>query len=172
MGFPEQLAAFRNKGIDGGITNEPTITRAIRDGVAVRASTRAIYPGQQTAVVLFSEGFAARGALAQQFMNAYIRAVRDYNDALKDGRLAGPNAAEIVSILTAYTTIKDGATYAGMTPFAVNPDGHVNAATLKNDLAFFKQRGLVDGKVSVEQVIDPSFAAEAVRVLGPYRGGH
>src|ERR1700678_4071278 len=79
MGFPEMLAAYRNKGIDAGVTNEPTITRTIRDGYAVRASPQAIYPGQQTAVVLFSESFANRRALAQKFMNAYLRAVRDYN---------------------------------------------------------------------------------------------
>jgi NitT/TauT family transport system substrate-binding protein len=170
MGFPEQIAAFRNKGIDAGVTNEPTITRAIREGYAVRASDQPIYPGQQTAVLFYSEGFAARRGLAQQFMTAYIRGVREYNAALKEGRLAGPNAAEIISILNASTEIKDPQTYATMTPFAVNPDGHVNAASLKNDLAFFKERALVDGKVSVEQVIDPSFAAEAVRALGPYRG--
>jgi NitT/TauT family transport system substrate-binding protein len=169
MGFPEMLAAYRNKGIDAGITNEPTVTRTIREGVAVRASPQAIYPGQQTAVVLFSEGFAGRRALAQKFMNAYIRAVRDYNGALKDGRLAGANAAEIISILTEYTEIKTPETFATMSAFAVNPDGHVNTASLRNDLAFFKERRLVDGKVSVDQVIDQSFAEEAVRALGAYK---
>jgi NitT/TauT family transport system substrate-binding protein len=169
MGFPEMLAAYRNKGIDAGITNEPTITRTIRDGVAVRASAQTIYPGQQTAVVLFSESFASRRPLAQKFINAYLHAVRDYNGALNDGRLAGPNAADIIAILTEYTAVKDPDTYATMTAFAVNPDGEVNAATLKNDIEFFKARRLVDGKVTVDQVIDHSFAAEAVRVLGPYR---
>jgi len=169
MGFPEQLAAYRNKGIDAGITNEPTVTRTIRDGYAVRASPQAIYPGQQTAVVLFSESFANRRPLAQKFMNAYLRAVRDYNDALTEGRLAGPGAREIIAILTEYTAIKDAGTFAAMTAFAVNPDGRVNAASLSNDLDFFRQRALVSGKVSVDQVIDHSFAEEAVRVLGPYK---
>ncbi len=169
MGFPEQLAAYRNKGIDAGITAEPTVTRTIREGYAVRASAQAIYPGQQTAVVLFSESFANRRPLAQKFMNAYIRAVRDYNDALMDGRLAGPGAREIIAILTEYTEIKNAETFAAMTAFAVNPDGHVNTASLTNDLDFFKQRALVGGKVSVDQVIDHSFAEEAVRVLGAYR---
>jgi NitT/TauT family transport system substrate-binding protein len=169
MGFPEQLAAYRNKGIDAGVTNEPTVTRTIREGLAVRASPQTIYPGQQTAVVLFSEGFANRRALAQKFMNAYIRAVRDYNGALKDGRLAGANAAEIIAILTEYTEIKSPETFATMSAFAVNPDGHVNIASLRNDLAFFKERRLVDGKVSVDQVIDQSFAEEAVRALGAYK---
>jgi NitT/TauT family transport system substrate-binding protein len=169
MGFPEQLAGYRNKGIDAGVTNEPTVTRTIRDGYAVRASPQAIYPGQQTAVVLYAESFANRRELAQKFMNAYIHAVRDYNLALKDGRLAGPNASEIISILTEYTNIKSAETYATMTAFAVNPDGQVNTATLKNDLDFFKERRLVDGKVSVDQVIDNSFADQAVRELGTYK---
>jgi len=169
MGFPEQLAAYRNKAIDAGITNEPTITRTIRDGYAVRASPQVIYPGQQTAAVLFSERFANRRLLAQNFMNAYIRAVRDYNGALMDGRLAGPGAREIIAILTEYTDIKNAETFAAMTAFAVNPDGRLNAASLRNDLDFFKERRLVAGKVSVDQVIDNSFAEEAVRVLGPYK---
>ena len=107
MGFPQMLASLSNKGVDAAVTNEPTLTRAIRDGVAVRASKDVIYPGQQTAVVLYSENFArARRGVAQKFLNAYIRAVRDYNDAILDGRLAGPNAGEVISILNEYTEIE------------------------------------------------------------------
>jgi NitT/TauT family transport system substrate-binding protein len=170
MGFPEMLVALRNKGIDAAINNEPTITRAEEEGVAVRASKDVIYPGQQTAVVLYSEKFAQEHRpVAQKFMNAYIRAVRDYNNALHDGKLAGPNADEILSILTEYTNIKDRNVYAKMVPFAVNPNGHVNAVTMKNDFDFFLGRGLVSGKITVDQVIDSSFADEAVKTLGPYK---
>jgi NitT/TauT family transport system substrate-binding protein len=56
-----------------------------------------------------------------------------------------------------------------MTPFAANPDGHVNKVTLQNDYDFFKGRGLISGRVTVDQVIDDSFANEAVRQLGPYK---
>src|SRR5439155_14262905 len=136
---------------DAAVTNEPSLTREIRDGVAVRASKDVIYPGQQTAVVLYSENFArARRGVAQKFLNAYIRAVRDYNDAILDGRLAGPNAGEVISILNEYTEIKDRATYAAMNAFAVNPNGGVNAQTLKNDHNFFRERGLVGTAVTVE----------------------
>ena len=145
MGFPEMLVALRNKGIDAAINNEPTITRAEKEGIAVRASKEVIYPGQQTAVVLYSEQFAQNHRPeAQKFMKAYIHAVRDYNNALKGARLAGPNADEILSILTEYTNIKDRKIYAEMVPFAVDPNGHVNAATLKNDFNFFLGRGLVE----------------------------
>jgi NitT/TauT family transport system substrate-binding protein len=170
MGFPEMLVAFRNKGIDAGVTNEPTVTRAIEQGFAVRSSPHAIYPGQQTAVMLFADEFInKRRAVAQKFMNAYIRALRDYNDALKDGHIAGPGADEVIAILTRYTRIKDPKVYRDMTPFAANPDGHVNKASLQNDYGFFKSRGLIGGRVTVDQVIDNSFADEAVRQLGVYK---
>jgi NitT/TauT family transport system substrate-binding protein len=170
MGFPEMLAAFKNKGIDAGVTNEPTVTRSISEGFAVRASRNTIYPGQQTAVALYADEFIVkRRAVAQKFMSAYIRALRDYNDALKDGKLAGPGADEIIAILNEYTRIKDPAAYREMTPFAANPDGRVNTASLKNDYDFYKQRGLITGRVAVEQVVDNSFADEAVRQLGAYQ---
>ncbi len=169
MGFPEMLAAFKNKGIEAAVTNEPTVTRAISEGFAVRAAKETIYPGQQTAVLLYADGFIQKREIAQKFMNAYIRALRDYNTALKDGRLAGRGSDEIITILTESTSIKDPKTYRAMIPFAANPDGHVNVASLKNDYVFFRDRGLVSGKITVEQVIDHSFADEAVRVLGPYR---
>jgi NitT/TauT family transport system substrate-binding protein len=170
MGFPQMLAALINKGIDAAQSNEPTLTRGLREGVTVRASPTVIYPGQQTAVVLYSEDFAQkRKAVAQKFIKAYIRAVRDYNDAIKDGKLAGPGADEIITILTESTEIKDRDTYATMSPFAVDPNGGVNVASLKNDLVFFRERGLVGPNVSVEKVVDHSFSEEAVRLLGPYK---
>jgi NitT/TauT family transport system substrate-binding protein len=169
MGFPEMLAAFKNKGIDAGVTNEPTVTRSIEQGFAVRASPTTIYPGQQTAVALYSDAFIKRRDVAQKFMSAYLHALRDYNDALKGGRLAGPGADEIIAILNQYTRIKDPKVYRDMTPFAANPDGHVNKVTLQNDYDFFKGRGLISGRVTVDQVIDDSFANEAVRQLGPYK---
>ncbi|HEY1540972.1 MAG TPA: ABC transporter substrate-binding protein, partial [Xanthobacteraceae bacterium] len=170
MAFPEMLAALHNKAIDAGMTNEPTVTRTIEQGFAVRASPHAIYPGQQTAVLLFADEFInKRRAVAQKFMNAYIRALRDYNDALKDGHIAGPGADEIIAILTKYTRVKNPKVYRDMTPFAANPDGHVDKASLANDYAFFKSRGLISGRVTVEQVIDNSFADAAVRELGVYK---
>jgi NitT/TauT family transport system substrate-binding protein len=56
-----------------------------------------------------------------------------------------------------------------MTPFAANPDGYVNRETLQNDYGFFKERGLIKAHVTVDQVIDNSFADEAVRLLGRYQ---
>lgn len=170
--FPQHLAAFANKAIDASMTNEPTASEAVKDGLAVRiAGNDEIYPDQQTAVVLYSEVFTRqRPQLAQRFMRAYIRAVREYNDALKGGKIAGPNADEVISILTDYTFIKDPQIYRAITPAAIDPDGRINLDGLRNDLQFFKERKLIqDPTITVEKIVDPSFAAAAVKELGPYK---
>ena len=102
-------------------------------------------------------------------MRAYIRAVREYNDALKDGRIAGPNADEIVSVLTEYTFIKDANIHRSITPAAIDPDGRMSLDGLRNDLAFFKEQKLIqDPGITVERIIDTSFAERAAKELGPY----
>src|SRR6516165_5744517 len=101
IGFPEHLPAFLNKGIDAAMSNEPTMTLELEQNAAVRiVGNDVTYPDQQTAVVFYSERFIKdRRDVAERFMRAYIRGIRVYNDALKDGRLAGPTAGEVVSIL-------------------------------------------------------------------------
>ena len=78
-------------------------------------------------------------------MRAYIKAVREYNDALKDGQIAGPNAEEVISILTEYTFIKDANIHRSITPAAIDPDGRLSLAGLRNDLVFFKEQKLIAG---------------------------
>jgi NitT/TauT family transport system substrate-binding protein len=172
LGFPEHLPAFLNKGIDAAISNEPTMTLEIEQGAAVRiVGNDVTYPDQQTAVVFYSEGFIKnRRDVAERFMRGYIRGVRLYNDALKDGRLAGPTADKVIAILTKYTSTKDEAMFRRIIPSAVNPNGEVNVAGLRRDLAFFRELGLIESKdVSADGVVDGSFVKAAIGQLGPYR---
>jgi NitT/TauT family transport system substrate-binding protein len=154
------------------MTNEPTATEAVKQGLAVRiAGNDEIYPDQQTAVVLYSELFMhQRPQDALKFMRAYIKAVREYNDALKDGHIAGPNAEEVIATLSEFTFIKDAQVHREITPAAIDPDGRINLKGLRNDLAFFKQQKLLtDPTMTVERIVDTSIAEEAVKELGPYR---
>jgi NitT/TauT family transport system substrate-binding protein len=170
--FPQHMVAYQNKGIDASMTNEPTSTTAVQNGFAVKiAGNDEIYPAQQTAVVLYSEIFARdKPALARKFMRAYIKAVREYNDALKDGKIAGPNADEIVAILTEHTFIKDPAIHRSSTAAAIDPDGRMSLDGLRNDLVFFKKQKLIqDPSTTVERIIDTSFVEKAVQELGPYK---
>lgn len=172
MGFPDHLLAYKNKAIDASITNEPTMTRAIDGGFAARiAGNDETYPGQQVAVMFYAERFIkGRRDVAERFMRAYIRGARVYNDALKDGRLAGANAETVIPILMKHTGLNDATMFRRMVPSAVNPDGAVNVAALKQDLSFFRELGLIESKdIGVDDVVDNSFVKSAVERLGPYK---
>jgi NitT/TauT family transport system substrate-binding protein len=171
LGYPQHVAALVNKGVDAGLTAEPSATQAIRLGAAVRITTDDVFdPYHQAAVLLYSAKFAQeRHEAATKFMQAYIRGVRFYNDALAGGRLAGPNADAVVSILTQYTPIKDPAIYRDISPQGCNPDGYVNEASLRTDFAFYKAQGWIEGDVKPDQLVDNSFVAAALKALGPYR---
>ena len=170
LGFPQHAPALQNGAIDGSITTEPTTTNIVRLGAAVvLTGNDAFYPNAQTATIMFSGDFAdKRKSVAQRFMKAYLRAARDFNDALVAGRLTGPGADSIVEILAKHTVIKSPEVLRGMVMHGVNPDGALNLESLKKDLDFFRQEGDVTGKVEVGQLVDASFAAEAARELGPW----
>ncbi len=171
MGFSQQVMALQNRAVDASITPEPSATLAVQRGVAVRFGMGdEIYPRQQVAVLLYGDKFIKdQPELAKKFMRAYIRAARDYNDALKDGKLTGPDAEKIIAILNEKTSIKDPNVYRSITPNGVNPDGKVFEDSLKKDLQFFRDRKMIDGNITVEEVIDHSFVAAALKDLGLYQ---
>jgi NitT/TauT family transport system substrate-binding protein len=129
-----------------------------------------ILPNHQIAVLLYSEEFAIKQSeAAKKFMRAYIRAVRFYNGALANGRLDGPNADEVIAILSEATPIKSRDIYKAITPTGMNPDGRVNKASLAYDLAFYTEQGLVKAAVNLDDAVDGSFVEAALEKLGPYR---
>ncbi|HEY2186824.1 MAG TPA: ABC transporter substrate-binding protein, partial [Xanthobacteraceae bacterium] len=75
-------------------------------------------------------------------------------------------------ILTRYSAIKDESLFRRIVPSWVDPNGEVNVTSLKKDLAFFRELGLIEKKdTSVDAVVDASFAKAAVARLGPYQSG-
>ncbi|MFL4969382.1 MAG: ABC transporter substrate-binding protein [Xanthobacteraceae bacterium] len=169
--LPEHVTVLKNKAVDAAASVEPAPTIAAKNGDAVVIkSDDEILPHHQIAVLLYSEDFALkRQDAARRFMRAYIRAVRFYNDALKDGRLDGPTADEVIAILAEATPIKSRDIYKAITPTGMNPDGRVNAESLAYDLAFYREQGLIRGEVTIDAVVDHSFADAALKELGPYR---
>lgn len=167
----DHIEALKNKSVDASVSVEPAPDIATRIGAAVVVATDdQVAPNHQIAVIMYSQSFVDnKRDVAQRFMRAYVRAVRFYNGALKGGRLAGPNADELISILLAYTHVKDPQIYRDVTPTGMNPDGYVNAASLARDLAFYTEQGLVKSKIDINSLIDHSFAQAVVSELGPYK---
>jgi len=169
--LPDHVAALKNKSVDASASVEPAPAIAMRSGDAVLVkSDDEILPYHQIAVLLYGEEFALRQAdAARRFMRAYIRAVRFYNDALKDGRLDGPTSDEVIAILSDATPVKGRDIYKLITPTGMNPDGRVNKASLLYDLAFYRDQGLIKGSINLDDVIDGSFVESALNALGPYQ---
>src|SRR5262249_32797868 len=170
LGFQQHPAAFANGAIDASLTSEPALTGALKTGNAVLfARNGQFYPDQQSATVIYGVAFIKhKPDAARKFTRAYIRGARLFNDAVANGALAGPAAAEVLSILTRYSLIKDPDVYKATTPPAIDPDGELNVASMRKDWQFFKETRQIDGSVTVDQVVDGSFAEDAVVSLGPY----
>jgi NitT/TauT family transport system substrate-binding protein len=171
MGHMQLAFALENQALDAALVAEPNASLALKSGKVVRfVPGDQIYPNQQLAVVVYGGGFTRKAPeAARKFMVAYLRAARDYNDAIASGHLTGPKGDEIIAILTRYTTLKDAALYREMVPNGVDPDGRVNIASMEKDHEFIAKLGLLKGESSVKDIVDPSFAAAAVERLGPYR---
>lgn len=170
MAFPDHVLALQNNSVDASFTTEPSATVALLKGYAIEATTDdKTRPGHAIAQILYSETIAQNRDLAVRFMRAYLRSIRYYYGALKDSRLAGPNAEEIISVLTEFTPIKDAQVYRTIVPNGVDPDGRINIPTLLEDFEVYKSRGWITADVKVEQVVDMSFVDAAIKDLGPSR---
>jgi len=168
--YPNHVVALANGSIDVGLTTEPQASQAIAAGSATRVtSDDEMDPNHEASVMLYSDKFIReRPEVGLRFMRAYLRGVRDYNDSLQGGKIGGPNADEVIGVLTKYTELKDGNIYRSISPQGAEPDGMLNVASLKKDLVFYKLQGWIEAPVEVEQAIDTSFATKAAKDLGPY----
>ncbi len=170
LAYPEHVLALQNNAVDAGVTTEPSATLAILKGYAVAATTDdKERPRHAIAQLLYSEKMAANADLGARFMKAYLRSIRYYYGAFKDGKLAGPNAEEIISVLTESTPVKDPEVYRTITPNGIDPDGRVDIPSLKEDQDIYRKLGWMESQTSVEQVIDMSFVEAALKELGPYK---
>ena len=172
LAFPQHVVALSNKAVDAALPAEPATTEAVNRGYAVKVLTDdQAYPNHQIAVIFYSGTFAKeKPDVARKFLRAFLRGVRDHNDALDAaGRFTGEKGEAIIKILNEYTPIKDPQFYRNFPLAACNPDGTMNVASLKTDLAVLKGEKLIEGEVNVDKAIDLSFLNAVIKELGPYK---
>jgi ABC-type nitrate/sulfonate/bicarbonate transport system substrate-binding protein len=166
MTFADLPQAVANKSVDFALGVEPFIALGEARDIWVRwKSPTEIYPGAQTAALLFGESMDAAGPDAgKRFATAYTKGLRDYYEAF------GPrakNRPEMVSILVNNTAVKDSALYDRMSWNYVNPNCSVNLPALANDLDWYAGKGYV-ASLDLQQVVDDSYCQYAVQRLGAY----
>jgi NitT/TauT family transport system substrate-binding protein len=167
MSFPDMIPALGNGSVDLALTNEPSATAGVERGAAVRLGTIAdVYPNHQAAMLMFSEPLATeRNDVGRRYMVAYVRGLRDYNDAFR----AGKDKGAVIEILGAATGVTDPAIYDRITLPGLNPDGYVFRESLAEDQEWYLRLGLQRELVSVDALVDNQFVDYALQQLGRYQ---
>lgn len=167
MPYGAFVPALANGSLDATVEIEPHVARAVATGAAIRiAGDDVVYPDQQSAAIFFSENFATKKKdLAQRWMNAYIRGLRDYNDAF----VYGKDFDEIVKILIKWTSVKEPDLYKQMWPVGLDPNGMMNLQSLRDDAKWLHEKGYIKDPPQVDGIVDTSFIEEAGKKLAHYQ---
>lgn len=170
MSYPELTSALITGQIAGAIELEPFLTRVLQEGdVADVDDLTAVVPEDGGSIVplVYSQDFIdAECSKAQAFMTAYVKGVRDYNDAM----LHDVDKQEIAEIIAEASEqpveLVLDAHVAGL-----HPNQEVSLEFFEQIQDYFVEKGMVAEPVDMTDVVDSSFAEAAVEELGAYEPG-
>jgi NitT/TauT family transport system substrate-binding protein len=166
MGFGDMQAGLGSKALDAASTIEPFVVLGEEQGISVPiANDQDLMDNRNGCAVQFGKALLDDRQLGERFLRAYLRGVRDFNDAFFK---SGSNKADIVSILIKYLPVTDPAMYDKMHPFPIDPNGEINLDSLELDIEYYKSQDFLVGEPNLSEVVDPSFAADVVNQLGTY----
>ena len=164
--FGSMLGAIDGETIDAALNIEPLITQGVENGFHVRFGDATDYaPESQIALVLGSPNFMnVEQDVSLRFMAAYLKGVRDYNDAF----IKGIGKDEIIEIMTKHTAMKDPELWEKVHVTGLDPDGKMFIDDIYKQYDAYKENGAIRGDVDLEKAIDTSITEEAVGVIGEY----
>ena len=168
MGTPDQLAALANKGVDAAFLFQPAMCTAERRnlGVVMLPLLDDVAAGLQGGVINYAESFTQQKTqVARNFMVAYVKAIRDYNDA----QLHNANRPLIVDIMQKYVNLPDVTYYDECEWGRLNPNGYIDRKWIEDEMLWSVKAGLLDRVVPLDKLVDDTFVDHALQVLGPYK---
>lgn len=163
--YASMYPAFTTGAIDAAISLEPSLTQTLLRGAARQVSDLIAFApgGEMTNVPLvYSEGFAKNHDVAQNFMTAYLKGVRVYNDAFAHGK----DKERVIAIIAAHAKLPV-ATVRLAFPCGLDPNGKVSTEVLDDVQKFFVRVKMLKETAPITQIVDQSFAQRAVAQLGP-----
>ncbi|MGL5512014.1 MAG: ABC transporter substrate-binding protein, partial [Sporomusa sp.] len=164
--FPDMLVSLSNKSIDAAMVIEPFVAQGIARDIIDPWKDPAEYdPDAQIALLVYGTSMTTRPDVANRFMTAYVKSVRDYNDAFFKNK----NKAEIIDMLCKYSVIKEPVLYEKMFPTGLNPDGYLRQSGIAADLAWYKENNLLKSNIKLEDAVDNKYVDFAVTILGKYQ---
>ncbi|HET7627470.1 MAG TPA: ABC transporter substrate-binding protein [Bacillales bacterium] len=164
--FGNMLASLSSGAIDAALQIEPLITKGEAKDIAVRFGDTTDYaPKAQIAMVLGSPQFVNENQdVALRFMVAYLKGVRDYNDAF----LKGEGTDEVIEIMTKHTSLKDPDIWKKVAVTGLNPNGKMFVDNIKDQYEFYQKQGALKGEIDFSTAVNTKLAEKAVEVLGKY----
>jgi len=164
--FPDMLVAMSNKSIDAAMVIEPFVTQGMAKDIIDPWKDPSDYdPDAQTALLVFGTSLTNRPEIANRFMTAYVKALRDYNDAF----FRNTKKQEIIDILCKYSVIKDPGLYEKMFPTGLNPDGYLRLKGIAMDIDWYKKNNLIKPDLKLEDAVDNKYVDFAIKTLGKYQ---
>jgi len=164
IGYPDMIAALANGAVDGATPLEPTVTAIVQQGIGVELiGFDEATPNSQLGAIMYGPQFIRdQPEAAKRFAVAYLRGIRDYNQAFT----TGTGRDDVIQILTRYTTIKDPHVFETMTVPGLNPNGYLNKESIAATETFWQRLGLLQTTIDPDQLVDNRYVDYALEVLG------
>lgn len=163
--FPDMLVSLGNHSIDAAMVIEPFITQGVNKELLSPWKDPEEYdPHAQTAILVFGANLTQNQEIANRFMTAYVKSIRDYNDAFFKDK----NKQAMISLLCKYSVIKDPKLYETMYPTGLNPDGYLKLKGIELDLEWYRQQNLLNSAIELQDAVDQHYVDFANYILGPY----
>ncbi|MFQ3544135.1 ABC transporter substrate-binding protein [Halobacillus rhizosphaerae] len=165
--FGNMLASMANGSIDAALQIEPLITQGTEQGIHTRLGDASDFaPDAQIAMVLGSPEFVKdEQDVSLRFMAAYLKGVRDYNDAF----IKNEGKDEVIKSMTKYTALKDPKLWEKVSVTGLDPDGKMFIDDIKSQYDMYKENGATRGTFDFNKAIDTSITDKAVEVIGEYK---
>ena len=160
---PDMPLAIEKGSVDAALVGPPYSDQILGRGNGVLLA-KDTAPGAMTTVFMYSGKFIKeRPDVARRFMIALVKGSR----AMQGSRYLDP--ANLKGYLK-YVTSTEAAIRAGK-PQVFDPDLKVDIDSIKNMEEIFRWAGWTNyaSQIAEEKMADTSFAANAVKVLGPFR---
>lgn len=157
-----KVEAFETGAIDAASAGEPLITQLETLGYAVTlAAYRQVVPNYQIGSIVFGVNLIEKDQeLGKRFMIAYLKGIRQFNKGKTERN---------IEILQKQTGLDPDIIRKICLP-SFHSDGHVNTESILAVQDWAYDKGFIDSKVPVDQLIDMSFAEYANRVLEKAEG--
>lgn len=164
--FGSMLGAIDGGTVDAALQIEPIIAQGIENGFHVPFGDTTDYaPESQIALVLGSPNFMnEEQEISLRFMAAYLKGVRDYNDAfMKDIK-----KDEIIDIMMKHTALKEADLWEKVQVTGLDPDGKMFIEDILKQYDAYKANGAILGEIDFDKAIDTSITEKAVETIGIY----